>query len=250
MPPRRSAGEPLALPAVWRIGWGVTTGAADPAILYPAEAALVTRALPERVAEFATGRECARTALREIGVVTSDHPILADPHGAPLWPAGVIGSITHTAGWTGAVAARQGTGVRGHRTGLASIGLDAEVMAPLPDGVLDVVATSPERAELHLLDKSHPGTPWDTLLFAAKEATYKAWYPLTGVVLHHEQVRVQLTADGTFRAEASDGIRMPLRVQGRWRAGPDVVLTLAAVAAREVPRDAATRRTARGAASR
>jgi hypothetical protein len=66
-------------------------------------------------------------------------------------------------------------------------------------------------------------TPWDTLLFAAKEATYKAWYPLTGVVLHHEQVRVQLTADGTFRAEASDGIRMPLRVQGRWRAGPDVV---------------------------
>lgn len=250
MPPRRSAGEPLALPAAWRIGWGVTTVAADPATLHPAEAALVTRALPERVAEFATGRECARTALREIGAEAPDHPILADTNGAPLWPAGVIGSISHTAGWTGAVAARQGTGVRGHRTGLASIGLDAEVAVPLPEGVLDVVATPAERAALEHLGRSRADLPWDTLLFAAKEATYKAWYPLTGVVLHHEQVRVQLTADGTFRAEASDGIRMPLRVEGRWRAGPDVVLTLAAVAAREVPRDAATHRTARGAASR
>lgn len=229
----------------WRLGWGETTGAADPATLHPAEAALVESARPRRRAEFATGRQCARIALREIGVEPPDHPILADPHGAPLWQAGVIGSITHTAGWTGAVAAR-----RAPDADLASIGLDAEVAAPLPPGVLEVVASGAERTELSALGRAHPGTPWDTLLFAAKEATYKAWYPLAGTVLHHEQVRVHLTADGTFRAEASDGIRMPLRVQGRWRADPDVVVTLAAVAAREVPRDAATRRTARGAASR
>jgi 4'-phosphopantetheinyl transferase EntD len=202
------------------------------------------------VAEFATGRECARTALREIGAEAPDHPILADANGAPLWPAGVIGSISHTAGWTGAVAARQGTGVRGHRTGLASIGLDAEVAVPLPEGVLERRRDASRACRAGSTWAAATPTPWDTLLFAAKEATYKAWYPLTGVVLHHEQVRVHLTADGTFRAEASDGIRMPLRVQGRWRAGPDVVVTLAAVAAREVPRDAATRRTARGAASR
>jgi 4'-phosphopantetheinyl transferase EntD len=140
--------------------------------------------------------------------------------------------------------------VRGHRTGLASIGLDAEVAVPLPEGVLEVVASPAERAALEHLGRSRADLPWGTLLFAAKEATYKAWYPLTGVVLHHEQVRVHLAADGTFHAEASDGIRMPLRLQGRWRAGPDVVVTLAAVAAREVPRGAATHRTARGAASR
>lgn len=233
------------IPAAWGLGWGVTTAAADPDTLHPAEAALVDGARPQRRAEFATGRECARIALREIGVESPDHPILVDANGAPLWPAGVIGSITHTTGWTGAVAAR-----RDPDSGLASIGLDAEVAAPLPPGVLDVVATSTERDALRLLDKRHPGIPWDTLLFAAKEATYKAWYPLAGTVLHHEQVTVALTADGTFRAEASDGIRMPLRAQGWWRAGDDVVVTLAAVAAREVPRDAATRRTGRGAANR
>lgn len=233
------------IPVAWGLGWGVTTEAAAPDTLHPAEAALVDGARPQRRAEFATGRECARIALREIGFETPDQLILADPNGAPLWPAGVIGSITHTTGWTGAVAAR-----RDPDGDLASIGLDAEVAAPLPDGVLDVVASPAERGELHLLDKSHPGTPWDTLLFAAKEATYKAWYPLVGTVLHHEQVRVRLTADGTFRAEASDGIRMPLRAQGWWRAGDDVVVTLAAVAAREVPHGAATRRTGRGAANR
>ena len=231
--------------AAWGLGWGETTGVADPAILYPAEAALVDGARAQRRAEFATGRQCARIALREIGVEPSDHPIMADPHGAPLWPAGVIGSITHTAGWTGAVAAR-----RAPDAAFASIGLDAEVAAPLPPGVSEVVASGAERTELAALGRTHPGTPWDTLLFAAKEATYKAWYPLAGTVLHHEQVRVHLTADGTFRAQACDGIRMPLRAQGRWCAGDDVVLTLAAVAAREAPRGAATRRTARGAASR
>jgi 4'-phosphopantetheinyl transferase EntD len=178
-----------------------------------------------RAAEFDTGRECARMALRDIGIDHTGRPILADGHGAPLWPAGVVGSISHTAGWTGAVAARRG----GHG-GIASIGLDAEVAAPLPGGVLEVVASEAERTELARLGRAGPGVPWDAVLFAAKEATYKAWYPLTGVVLHHEQVTVVLTADGRFRAEARDGIRMPCRVRGRWRSGPDVVLTLAVIA--------------------
>ncbi len=164
-------------------------------------------------------------ALREIGIDHTDRPILADEHGAPVWPAGVVGSISHTAGWTGAVAAR-----RGRHGGIASIGLDAEVAAPLPDGVLEVVATEAERTALAHLGRADTDVPWDAVLFAAKEATYKAWYPLTGVVLHHEQVAVVLTADGRFRAEARDGIRMPCRVRGRWRAGPDVVLTLAVIA--------------------
>lgn len=177
------------------------------------------------MAEFATGRECARIALGQIGIEHADHPILADAHGAPAWPGGVVGSISHTAGWTGAVAAR-----RRRYGGITSLGLDAEVAAPLPDGVLDVVASDAERAALATLGRSGADIPWDAVLFAAKEAAYKAWYPLTGVVLHHEQVAVVLAPDGRFRAEARDGIRMPCRVRGRWRAGPDVVVTLAVIA--------------------
>lgn len=198
------------VPAAWRIGVSATT---EPGKGSP------------RAAEFATGRECARIALRQIGVETDGRPMLADEHGAPVWPSGAVGSISHTAGWTGAVAAR-----RGRYGGIASLGLDAEVAAPLPDGVLDVVASGAERAALAHLDRSGADVPWDAVLFAAKEAAYKAWYPLTGVVLHHEQVAVVLAPDGRFRAEARDGIRMPCRVRGRWRAGPDVVVTLAVIA--------------------
>lgn len=177
-----------------------------------------------RAAEFTTGRECARIALRQIGIEHADRPIAADEHGAPVWPDGVVGSISHTTGWTGAVAAR-----RGRHGGIASLGLDAEVAAPLPDGVLGVVASDAERTALAHLGHA-ADVPWDAVLFAAKEAAYKAWYPLTGVVLHHEQVAVVLAPDGGFRATASDGIRMPCRVRGRWSAGPDVVIALAVIA--------------------
>ena len=213
------------VPAPWRIGVSATTVRADPGTLHPVEAALVDGSRPDRRAELATGRSCARIALRQIGVDHADRPILADEHGAPRWPEGVAGSITHTTGWTGAVAAR-----RGRRSGIASLGLDAEVAAPLPDGVLDVVASGAERAALAHLGRSGTDVPWDAVLFAAKEAAYKAWYPLTGIVLHHEQVAVVLAPDGRFRAEVRDGIRLPCRVRGRWRAGPDVVLTLAVIA--------------------
>jgi 4'-phosphopantetheinyl transferase EntD len=201
-----------------------TTVRAHPESLHPVEAALVDGSRPDRLAELATGRECARRALREIGIDDPDRAILADEHGAPVWPEGVVGSISHTAGWTGAVAAR-----RTRQAGIASIGLDAEVAAPLPVGALEVVASDRERLALARLGRADAHIPWDAVLFSAKEAAYKASYPLTGVVLHHEQVAVVLAPDGRFRAEARDGIRMPCRVRGRWRAGPDVVITLALI---------------------
>jgi 4'-phosphopantetheinyl transferase EntD len=213
------------VPASWRIGLGATAVRADAGTLHPAEATLVAGSGPDRVAQLATGRQCARIALRELGIDLADRPILADEHGAPVWPDAVVGSISHTTGWTGAVAAR-----RGRHGGIASLGLDAEVAAPLPEGVLEVVASEAERTALARLSRTDADVPWDAVLFAAKEAAYKAWYPLTGVVLHHEQVAVVLTRDGRFRAEARDGIRMPCRVRGRWHAGPDVVVTLAVIA--------------------
>lgn len=140
---------------------------------------------------------------------------------------GFVGSITHTAAWTGAVATR-----RGWRAGIASIGLDAEAAEPLPAGVLDVVASSREQADIKRLATIDPGTSWDTVLFTAKEATYKAWYPLTGVVLVHDDIDVHLFADGRFVAEAratAAGTRTTHRVRGRWGLGAGVVVSLGVV---------------------
>jgi 4'-phosphopantetheinyl transferase EntD len=196
-------------------------------MLKAAEAPLVTQALPARRSEFATGRWCARHALGQVGA-PADVPLLADERGAPRWPLGFVGSISHTAGWTGAVAARAGWW-----RGIRSVGLDAESAAPLPPGVLDVVASRRERSDLERLESSDAATPWDTVVFTAKEATYKAWYPLTGLLLSHDDVEVRLLEGRRFAAEvracAAPGARRALHVRGRWALGPRVVVSLAVV---------------------
>src|SRR5258708_38693026 len=62
---------------------------------YPEEMATVANAVDKRRREFATGRSCARDALRELGIEPG--PILAGERGMPRWPPGVVGSTTHCA---------------------------------------------------------------------------------------------------------------------------------------------------------
>lgn len=227
----------------WRIGFAATEAPSGPQSLLDEEQPLVAGAPPARRAEFATGRHCARLALGSLSPALGRMPVLADARGAPVWPAGVVGSITHCPGWTGAAAARSSSGVpvlgRGVPLlgrGVRSIGLDAEPVAPLPPGVLEVVASADERAALERLaglGGERPDIPWDTLLFAAKEAAYKAWYPLAGSVIGHDAVQVQLSASGTFtavaRAEDSAGRVATHRVRGRWVVGPRVLVVLGLV---------------------
>ena len=142
-----------------------------------------------------------------------------------------MGSVTHCAGWSGAVVARSRVSRFGR--GVTAIGLDAEPVGPLPVGVVDVVGSVGEREALARLGAARPGIPWDTVLFCAKEATYKAWYPLTGSVVGHDAVRVELSPAGGFTAVASadDATGKPatLTVRGRWRIGPRVVVALGVV---------------------
>ncbi len=201
-----------------RIGFCATEEPLADVDLWAAEAELVAGATTARRREFATGRACAREALSQLDL--GDHgPLTADGRGAPLWPAGVVGSITHTTGWTGAVAARRGWG-----RGLSGLGLDAEPVAPLPAGVLEVVASPGERQDLRRLGAADPTPTWPVVLFTAKEAAYKAVYPSTGEVLAHDDVAVDLRADGRFTATARRR-----RVRGRWVQGHRVVVSLAVV---------------------
>jgi 4'-phosphopantetheinyl transferase EntD len=190
------------------------------AVLLPAEAAMVATALDERRREFTTGRACARTALSGLGL--PDVPILADAHGAPRWPAGVVGSITHCAGYRCAAVART--------TDIRAIGVDAEPNEQLPGDVLDAICGADERARLQGLAAGLPGICWDRLLFSAKESVYKAWYPVTGRRIGFEDADVTISAlDGRFcarlRPAASAG-RDPLTaLTGRWRVCGGLILT-------------------------
>ena len=200
---------------------------AGPRALFPAEEAAVARAVPKRRSEFATGRACARAALAKLGLPPV--PIVPGPRGAPQWPPGVTGSITHCAGYRASAVA--------HLSDVASLGLDAEPNGALPDGVLDRIAVARERAWLPELAAAVPGVSWDRLLFCAKESVYKAWFPLTRRWLGFEQAAITVDPQaGTFTAEllapgeALDGRRLA-GFDGRWLVRDGLVLTAITVPA-------------------
>lgn len=196
----------------------------DPeAFLFPEELATVERAIEHRKREHAIGRSCARRALAQLGFAPS--PILSGPKHEPLWPAGVVGSITHCKGYSAAAVAKDSR--------LLAIGIDAEVHAPLPEGVLERVSLREERERL---GNAPQGTHWDRLLFSAKEATYKVYYPLTKAWLGFEQAAISFDPDaGTFEVrllvEPIHTRSLSLqRFQGRFAIHGDWVLTAIALA--------------------
>lgn len=191
------------------------------AMLYPEERAVVARAVDKRQREFATARVCARAALAALGLPPA--PILPGQRGAPGWPDGVVGSMTHCAGYRGAALA--------HARDMLTIGIDAEVHEELPGGVLDLVSVPEERPRLRRLAADEPGVCWDRLLFSAKEAVYKAWFPLTRTWLDFAEADLTLHPSGGFSAR----LLVPGPVsgfEGRWLARDGLVLTAIAVPAR------------------
>jgi 4'-phosphopantetheinyl transferase EntD len=155
------------------------------AALFPEEQEVIGRAVEKRRREFRTARACARAALSQLGVEPQAIP--SGERGAPQWPAGTVGSITHCDGYRAAALAREAD--------LATIGIDAEVDAALPDGVLDDVALPEERQALRVLAREEPGLSWDRLLFSIKESVYKAWFPLAERWLGFEDARVAIDPD-------------------------------------------------------
>ena len=178
--------------------------------LYRGERALVAGAVQRRVAEFATARRCARDALTAFGERV---PILAGPDREPLWPAGVVGSITHCAGYRAAAVAPVSAGL--------ALGIDAEPNLPLPDGVLAVVTRPAERQAVAARQAAMPSIAWDRLVFSAKESVYKAWFPLTGTWLGFEDAELTIgsgTFSATIDAAPSRGPAgsVPRIMTGRW----------------------------------
>src|SRR5689334_8284722 len=62
--------------------------------LFPEEEHAVGNSIAKRRIEFAGGRYCARIAMTELGF--SPCAIPGGPDGAPVWPLGLVGSITHS----------------------------------------------------------------------------------------------------------------------------------------------------------
>ncbi|MGP3968430.1 4'-phosphopantetheinyl transferase family protein [Streptomyces sp. 6N223] len=198
-----------------------------PPELFPEEERHVARAVDKRRREFGTVRGLARTALARLGGPRA--PLLPGERGAPGWPEGFTGSMTHCDGYRAAAVAR--------REELAVVGIDAEPNEPLPDrGILDAVSLPAERPALRELAASRPEVSWERLLFSAKESVYKAWFPLTRKWLDFEEAEIAFDLAGGFTARLLvpgpevDGVRIE-GFTGRWLARGGILATAIAVPA-------------------
>jgi 4'-phosphopantetheinyl transferase EntD len=201
----------------------------DPAaMLFPQERAVIARASEGRRREFATARACARMAMTRLGL--PEAAVLPGLRGAPQWPEGVTGSITHCAGYRAAAVALT--------RDVISLGVDAEPNEALPDhGMLKLIALEEERIRLGELAAGTPGICWDRLLFSAKESVYKTWFPLARRWLGFESANIVIDVrEGRFTARLlvpGPVVRgTPLTVlSGRWLVDQGLLMTTVVVLA-------------------
>ena len=139
----------------------------------------------KRNREFAIGRHCARTALQQLGI-TAEVPV--DTDRKPLWPTGIIGSISHRHHYAWAAVAKQASKDCKDITedavkdavedAVKGIGIDTEIV--VDDRTIRQVAKEiTVAAEQKLLSKIHDDVNTAfTIVFSAKESIYKCLYPL------------------------------------------------------------------------
>ena len=165
--------------------------------LFAEEAAIVAGAVSKRRAEFAAGRHCARAALGQLG--RAGAPLLRLPDGAPDWPAGTVGSISHTEGCVVGVAALD--------TLVCAVGVDVEQQGDtVPPGVLALVCNDAERRWLAALP-SDEAAGAVRALFSVKEAVVKCTSGLLGRRPVPSDISIELDlACGVFRAMVGSAI--------------------------------------------
>jgi 4'-phosphopantetheinyl transferase EntD len=211
LPPEVAATETFAdLPDAW---------------LFPEEEDVIARAVGKRRREFTTARACARASLQRLGIKPA--PLVRGEGGAPRWPDGVVGSITHCAGYRACAVA--------FTRDVTSIGIDAEPNEETPSGVIETVTDHAERVHLADLAAAEPEVSWSRLLFSAKESVYKTWYPLTGRWLGFSDASVEIDPVArTFTAR----LRVPGPIvngvphnsfSGRWLVSDGLIVTAIAI---------------------
>ena len=133
-----------------------------------------------RTAEFNAGRFCAQQAL---STWNQDGPVGQADDRSPIWPDGFTGSISHSKNWVWASVAKSDQ--------VLSLGIDTEAIvdAATRSQTWEQVATIDELRTLEALDLD-PKVEF-TVLFSAKEAFYKCWYPITKQYLDFKDVIVE-----------------------------------------------------------
>jgi len=195
--------------------------------LHPLEAAVVAGAAPRRKIEFAAGRYCARQALALLGHATEY--LEMGRNRAPVWPEGLVGSITHTRDLCAAAVAE--------RKAVLGLGIDVEMLGRIDESLTSLIVTDAElRAITTASLQSCPD--WRTIVFSAKESVLKCVLSAGGQSRRFDQIQVFFDLSShSFAAELrsddrsnwQDGCEIP----GRWAMDERRVYTSSSLGADE-----------------
>ncbi|MCQ4288090.1 4'-phosphopantetheinyl transferase superfamily protein [Pseudomonas stutzeri] len=184
-------------------------------------------AVSKRQTEFLAGRICAYEALRRVLGVPGIPAVGEDR--SPCWPTGVVGSITHGAGWAAVVAARSEL--------WRGLGLDVEKLLPVTraDRLAGEILTPRELEGYAALDDSQRALRV-TLTFSLKESLFKALYPLVKMRFYFQEAElIHHDADGHARlrllTDLSDEWKAGVELEGQFVQFEDYLLSLVSIPA-------------------
>lgn len=173
---------------------------------------------PNREREFRAGRVCAQQALGALGY--DDVAVLPGVDREPLWPGGVVGSITHSRQLAAAAVARGAE--------FSALGIDLEELGAGDDTVAAVIMSANERQGR---PQAMPADIWRMLHFSAKESVFKASFPRARVFFEFQDIELKIDLEnGTYRvctAAAALHLGVPGDLQGRWAVCAAHVVTVA-----------------------
>ena len=133
----------------------------------------------KRLSDFYTGRYCARKALEQLGLYDIIIPI--GKYREPIWPDGIVGSISHCDKLVGAIVAKKSDHI--------SLGLDIEEIGTVTPDIYDLVFRENEKQYLSSFN-GRELEEQSTLIFSIKEAFYKFQHPITKTFLDFLDVEV------------------------------------------------------------
>ena len=137
-------------------------------------------ATQKRQREFLAGRWCAEQALRHLGA-SSTRVAMAEDR-TPIWPDGVVGSITHTGDFAAAAVA--------WAADIPGLGIDSERIIDSASAwdIADVCMV--DELRLFSVAAGRGFHEFCTVVFSAKEAVFKSLFPITRKFLEFSDVRI------------------------------------------------------------
>jgi 4'-phosphopantetheinyl transferase EntD len=147
------------------------------AALHKLEQALVANAVPSRRQEFSSARCLAKKLLLELDI--ADQPLIANQDRSPIWPLGILGSLSHSRQWCAAAVCTKDQNLLG-------VGIDVEDRTTLRQDLFPEILTPAELEQMRLSLPADQHPAFVLCVFSIKEALYKAMWPLgnTGLGFH------------------------------------------------------------------